>query len=172
MTGYCSEIGWPQRRHRPRSSSHDTSGMLSRHSMRCPQLGQVDGGWNRERCFLSSLARRRMQTFRKLPKQSPRSAAPTSRSGSATTSHLEEEDARRDRDVQRFGALCERDRHALRRDGVELRPDAGALVADDDRDRTRAPSRSRFTQRSEEHTSELQSPCNLVCRLLLEKKKQ
>src|SRR3989454_6946067 len=27
-------------------------------------------------------------------------------------------------------------------------------------------------QRSEEHTSELQSPCNLVCRLLLEKKKR
>src|SRR3989454_8854369 len=30
----------------------------------------------------------------------------------------------------------------------------------------------RFWARSEEHTSELQSPCNLVCRLLLEKKKQ
>src|SRR5256885_8104573 len=30
--------------------------------------------------------------------------------------------------------------------------------------------RSRRRQRSEEHTSELQSPCNLVCRLLLEKK--
>src|SRR5256885_9862119 len=29
-----------------------------------------------------------------------------------------------------------------------------------------------FRNRSEEHTSELQSPCNLVCRLLLEKKKQ
>src|SRR5256885_7495318 len=29
-----------------------------------------------------------------------------------------------------------------------------------------------FRRRSEEHTSELQSPCNLVCRLLLEKKKQ
>src|SRR5256885_13272072 len=28
-----------------------------------------------------------------------------------------------------------------------------------------------FIIRSEEHTSELQSPCNLVCRLLLEKKK-
>src|SRR2546426_8472701 len=28
-----------------------------------------------------------------------------------------------------------------------------------------------FYARSEEHTSELQSPCNLVCRLLLEKKK-
>src|SRR5256885_16206558 len=27
------------------------------------------------------------------------------------------------------------------------------------------------SKRSEEHTSELQSPCNLVCRLLLEKKK-
>src|ERR1022692_4572768 len=29
-----------------------------------------------------------------------------------------------------------------------------------------------FFDRSEEHTSELQSPCNLVCRLLLEKKKK
>src|SRR2546426_5655613 len=33
------------------------------------------------------------------------------------------------------------------------------------------PARSR-EERSEEHTSELQSPCNLVCRLLLEKKKK
>src|SRR5256885_11135154 len=32
--------------------------------------------------------------------------------------------------------------------------------------------RARASKRSEEHTSELQSPCNLVCRLLLEKKKQ
>src|SRR5256885_12524843 len=31
--------------------------------------------------------------------------------------------------------------------------------------------RQREQHRSEEHTSELQSPCNLVCRLLLEKKK-
>src|SRR5256885_3978975 len=40
--------------------------------------------------------------------------------------------------------------------------------------RTAAPvctSRRRTCSRSEEHTSELQSPCNLVCRLLLEKKK-
>src|SRR5256885_9408502 len=29
----------------------------------------------------------------------------------------------------------------------------------------------KLSGRSEEHTSELQSPCNLVCRLLLEKKK-
>src|SRR5256885_7341026 len=33
------------------------------------------------------------------------------------------------------------------------------------------PPRPR-ARRSEEHTSELQSPCNLVCRLLLEKKKK
>src|SRR2546426_4304069 len=32
--------------------------------------------------------------------------------------------------------------------------------------------RSLVSRRSEEHTSELQSPCNLVCRLLLEKKKK
>src|SRR2546426_4983640 len=32
--------------------------------------------------------------------------------------------------------------------------------------------RGRVPPRSEEHTSELQSPCNLVCRLLLEKKKK
>src|SRR2546426_3738437 len=31
---------------------------------------------------------------------------------------------------------------------------------------------AQIVDRSEEHTSELQSPCNLVCRLLLEKKKK
>src|SRR2546426_8899675 len=36
----------------------------------------------------------------------------------------------------------------------------------------RARRTSGFCRRSEEHTSELQSPCNLVCRLLLEKKKK
>src|SRR2546426_9016819 len=36
--------------------------------------------------------------------------------------------------------------------------------------RRRVYYRDRY--RSEEHTSELQSPCNLVCRLLLEKKKK
>src|SRR2546426_5065215 len=34
-----------------------------------------------------------------------------------------------------------------------------------------AQADGRDSLRSEEHTSELQSPCNLVCRLLLEKKK-
>src|SRR2546426_9407292 len=35
-----------------------------------------------------------------------------------------------------------------------------------------AESPAKVLARSEEHTSELQSPCNLVCRLLLEKKKK
>src|SRR5256885_11999416 len=35
-----------------------------------------------------------------------------------------------------------------------------------------SPSPQAASGRSEEHTSELQSPCNLVCRLLLEKKKK
>ena len=50
---------------------------------------------------------------------------------------------------------------------------------DDDRSRSSKSTKSsgsskskltQFEKRSEEHTSELQSPCNLVCRLLLEKK--
>src|SRR2546426_8968346 len=38
--------------------------------------------------------------------------------------------------------------------------------------RTLSPIHHERWDRSEEHTSELQSPCNLVCRLLLEKKKK
>src|SRR2546426_8362895 len=41
-----------------------------------------------------------------------------------------------------------------------------------DRSVARQSRAERGDQRSEEHTSELQSPCNLVCRLLLEKKKK
>src|SRR5256885_7255269 len=48
-------------------------------------------------------------------------------------------------------------------------PIAPALV----REVRRALPKAKLLQvRSEEHTSELQSPCNLVCRLLLEKKKK
>src|SRR5256885_4300256 len=51
----------------------------------------------------------------------------------------------------------------------------GAGLMRRDNDAAQAASASngatpRSTLRSEEHTSELQSPCNLVCRLLLEKK--
>src|SRR5256885_8416561 len=63
---------------------------------------------------------------------------------------------------------------------AQLRPchpgigSTGAMVAAA-AGRTTVGARLRFCTaadgRSEEHTSELQSPCNLVCRLLLEKKK-
>src|SRR2546426_9259724 len=52
-----------------------------------------------------------------------------------------------------------------RRDACCL-PDRGISV------RKAGAPRPPGVQRSEEHTSELQSPCNLVCRLLLEKKKK
>src|SRR3989454_10035284 len=64
------------------------------------------------------------------------------------------------------------------RGGGDPPPRAGA-VRRPHRPRDRVERRSRrpallrpAVHRSEEHTSELQSPCNLVCRLLLEKKKK
>src|SRR2546426_2823970 len=52
------------------------------------------------------------------------------------------------------------------------RPPAGRPLADTSPTSTApSPRPPAATPRSEEHTSELQSPCNLVCRLLLEKKK-
>src|SRR5256885_8984011 len=48
---------------------------------------------------------------------------------------------------------------------ARLAVDAGLLVVSDE------CYEALTFERSEEHTSELQSPCNLVCRLLLEKKK-
>src|ERR1039457_483026 len=51
----------------------------------------------------------------------------------------------------------------------------GMLTGDDNPAVLRGPMVGKYLKmfigRSEEHTSELQSPCNLVCRLLLEKKK-
>src|SRR2546426_6867402 len=52
----------------------------------------------------------------------------------------------------------DRRRYPLRRDRVQ------------DGERVGSSCRVTSHARSEEHTSELQSPCNLVCRLLLEKK--
>src|SRR5574341_1304188 len=52
-------------------------------------------------------------------------------------------------------------------------PQGGSPGDSSDGDRGTEPSRrAALIARSEEHTSELQSPTNLVCRLLLEKKKQ
>src|SRR5205807_8790431 len=50
--------------------------------------------------------------------------------------------------------------------------DAGRAVAPVEQARPLDLHPVRRRGRSEEHTSELQSPCNLVCRLLLEKKKK
>src|SRR5207237_7821437 len=68
-----------------------------------------------------------------------------------------------------------RQRGQVRRLALQrLRPDAQAHVAGDGRQLAREIHRLAMltqTLRSEEHTSELQSHLNLVCRLLLEKKK-
>src|SRR2546426_12291498 len=70
-----------------------------------------------------------------------------------------------DRHEADAAAACKLDdRRATRPDDVPPRPrrlETGGLQCIE-----------RLGQRSEEHTSELQSPCNLVCRLLLEKKKK
>src|SRR3989454_11170867 len=79
------------------------------------------------------------------------------------------------------GGVIERARHgrgalalpALEQNQEPLVPER--QVAQDAGDRPAGAHRAAellVGQRSEEHTSELQSPCNLVCRLLLEKKKK
>src|SRR2546426_6962159 len=55
---------------------------------------------------------------------------------------------------------------------VRLRSSPYPLDVPPDGIRFEAQRSSDPKYRSEEHTSELQSPCNLVCRLLLEKKKK
>src|SRR5438552_6236442 len=83
---------------------------------------------------------------------------------------------------QNTGDLCQPNRGVFREGrhvGLrELLPTAE--LQDDDRNfgvvrfepkNHRSPNRMRSGERSEEHTSELQSPDHLVCRLLLEKKK-
>src|SRR5256885_8622033 len=67
------------------------------------------------------------------------------------------------------------DRYRLRVELENLREPRGRLVwlvAEVEGEVGRDDKLAReLLYRSEEHTSELQSPCNLVCRLLLEKKK-
>src|SRR5256885_7380510 len=53
-----------------------------------------------------------------------------------------------------------------------LTSESGLSMASQFQSAPPSPPKLRPTTRSEEHTSELQSPCNLVCRLLLEKKHQ
>src|SRR2546430_7884008 len=62
------------------------------------------------------------------------------------------------------GPAPDRRHAAARSDGSEGPPDRGGAEG--------GPEGARRARRSEEHTSELQSQSNLVCRLLLEKKKK
>src|SRR2546426_4534712 len=57
------------------------------------------------------------------------------------------------------------------RQAVAIMQRVEQVVARDGHDGVSQPVHA-IVVRSEEHTSELQSPCNLVCRLLLEKKKK
>src|SRR5690348_17876322 len=69
--------------------------------------------------------------------------------------------------VERVEHVVQRDRVVV---GGRVVDEVGrALVLQDD---PTASTRSCSGRRSEEHTSELQSPVHLVCRLLLEKKKK
>src|SRR5207237_10617128 len=70
--------------------------------------------------------------------------------------------------TRRSSDLAERDEASARHVAAQEPVDAGA---DGRRRRAVLPERASVNRRSEEHTSELQSHLNLVCRLLLEKKK-
>src|SRR3989454_777342 len=69
-------------------------------------------------------------------------------------------------DFRRIGphAIVDRLRHVVSAEGLSADDEALHLIA--------RSADGGMRDRSEEHTSELQSPCNLVCRLLLEKKKK
>src|SRR2546426_3041907 len=94
---------------------------------------------------------------------------------------LVEAKARAAREAAQALALCptRTQNEALGQMARGLEEKAAALVEANRADLARARAAGvtpafldRLTLRSEEHTSELQSPCNLVCRLLLEKKKK
>src|SRR5258706_4021886 len=67
--------------------------------------------------------------------------------------------------VRFYAELCAKDLAIRPLDGAAAGPEHVSLLA------VNALPREAFSPRSEEHTSELQSLTNLVCRLLLEKKK-
>src|SRR2546426_8344899 len=68
---------------------------------------------------------------------------------------------------RRRGSACRRSKGAACRASSQ-----DSAVGKSNRSRSAPKWLHRPWPRSEEHTSELQSPCNLVCRLLLEKKKK
>src|SRR3989454_5496146 len=101
---------------------------------------------------LEALAKQRHPAARLADAVSRRQAVPIDQNGSPSG----------------LGAACENYAQQERSDGEGHRQGG-----EERRERSRhsAGHRPGNHARSEEHTSELQSPCNLVCRLLLEKKK-
>src|SRR5256885_7908745 len=72
----------------------------------------------------------------------------------------------------RTGRIAEADRNTHFQSSTCAVPFAGMRRnSSSDANMDSSSMRTTVVRRSEEHTSELQSPCNLVCRLLLEKKK-
>src|SRR5256885_5457813 len=72
-----------------------------------------------------------------------------------------------------FRSVLHRERHAVGHGHVGEAPEAAHLEPHGDPEDAPDPEGGdspALVARSEEHTSELQSPCNIVCRLLLEKK--
>src|SRR2546426_9250938 len=74
--------------------------------------------------------------------------------------------------IVRGGLALERADLRQQRRHVEVVGQALDLPTLDLEDLARGWEGQELDPRSEEHTSELQSPCNIVCRLLLEKKKK
>src|SRR6476661_8675669 len=141
ISGYWTEIGAWQPRQRPRSTSHDTMGMLSYHWSPTPHLGQCDGG--RTIDSFGSAPQRRMQTLRKLPIIAPNTPAMTMNSGmSGVTRDLIQEDAGGDCHVERLdrGGQGNGDSAARRR--RQRGAHAGAFVADHERERRTAAARA------------------------------
>src|SRR5438093_1758589 len=108
VRGYTSEIRAPHARHRPRRSTQDSRGMLSRFRSWAPQDGQRDLGATMD----SPLGTRCVTTVRKLPK-----ARPTSPNNAAR------------RAITR--ASCQRRQEPAPGDGTGSAPDLGDLLPQD-----------------------------------------
>src|SRR5256885_4342006 len=84
----------------------------------------------------------------------------------AVSEILQHRDAEQHEDVARPLVNMKRDLLEQQRAGREQYAEAHGQQHEGDEDRKRNDAQSEACDRSEEHTSELQSPCNLVCRLL------
>src|SRR6478736_1913835 len=131
ISGYWIEIGALHPLHFPPRKSQERTGMLSYHRSSYPHFGQRLPG----RTTDCSEGRRRMQTFRKLPKMAPKRPPMTVRTGSPGTGTLPEEDGGRGGDVERLRTGGDRDRDARRGARGEFGADPRPLVAEEEGER-------------------------------------